>query len=58
MSVAGQSKLPSNTIFSIFENGNLVEETKIHTACSQPIDKGDTHGSLQITELDKIFDKA
>ncbi len=62
---ASGDELPSNTEFKIYNinadssRGSFIEEIKIHTSCSKPINEGDIHltsdGVLTIMSLTKIF---
>ena len=41
-------KLPPTSRFEISQGGDLLQRVDVHTSCSQPLNVGDTFGSLTL----------
>jgi len=52
-SLAGEDKLSSNTVFSLYKTGTtmMVEEIEVHTSCSRPLTVGMVYGSLELVDM-------
>ena len=48
---AGESDFENETFVEIYSGATLVEESEFHTSCSQPVQVGDSYGSLYLRSL-------
>jgi hypothetical protein len=56
-SVGGKNELPAESTIEIFDtNGFLLQEIKLHTSCSKPLNLGDRFGAVEVFAIDRKDD--